>query len=181
MKQLPTQEVIAFLMAGCLYAASALVATLQLRSKKEKVTWFIVGLVCAAVCSNCLLLVFRAVSIGAIPLTGLFESLLVLNLVLGSLYILMSFGMTQVWFSVVMIWPMLGLTILAALVAEPAAKLENMPVTPWTVFHAVSMLLSSGAMIFSTAAASLYLLSDHMLKHKKVMSVLGRVSNSVLL
>ncbi len=178
MTQLPTQEVIAFVMAGCLYAASAVLATVQLRSKKETVTWFIVGPVCTAVCLNCLVLVFRAVSISAIPLTGLFESLLVLNLVLGLLYILMSFGMTQVWFSVAMIWPMLGLTILAVLVAEPAAKLDdNMPVTPWTVFHAISMLLSSGAMIFSTASASLYLLSDYMLKHKKVMSVLGRVPN----
>lgn len=176
MMQLPTQEMVVFLMAACLYTVAAVMAVVQLRSKKETVTRFIVGSVCAAVCLDCVILVFRAVSIKAIPLTGLFESMLVLIIVLGLFYVLMSFGMTQIWFSAVMIWPMFGLTVLAALVAEPAST-ATMAVTPWTVFHAISMLLSSCAMIFSTAAASLYLLTDHMLKHKKVMSVLGRVPN----
>ena len=176
MMQLPTQEMVVFLTAACLYTAAAVMAVVQLRSKKETVTRFMVGLVCAAVSLDCLILVFRAVLLKAIPLTGLFESMLVLTIVLGLFYVLMSFGMTQIWFSAVMIWPMLGLTILAALVAKPAAT-TKMAVTPWMVFHAISMLLGSCAMILSTAAASLYLLTDHMLKHKKVMSVLGRVPN----
>jgi len=176
MMQLPTKEMVVFLTAGCLYAVAAVMAVLQLRSRKETVTRCMVALVCLAVCLDCVILVFRAVFIKAIPLTGLFESMLVLIIVLGLLYVLMSFGMSQIWFSAVMIWPMLGLTVLAALVAEPAASAQ-MTVTPWMVFHAVSMLLGSGALIFSAATASLYLLSDHMLKHKKVMSVLGRVPN----
>jgi ABC-type transport system involved in cytochrome c biogenesis permease subunit len=148
----------------------------QLRSKKETVTRLMTGLVCVAVCLNCVILIFRAVSIEAIPLTGLFESMLVLIIVLGLFYVPVSLGMTQIWFSAVMIWSMLGLTVLAAVVAEPAALLK-MAATPWTVFHAISMLLSSCAMIFATTAASLYLMTDHMLKHKQVMSVLGRVPN----
>jgi ABC-type uncharacterized transport system permease subunit len=176
MMQLPKQEMVVFLMAASLYTAAAVMAVVQLRSKKETVTRLMTGLVCVAVCLDCLILILRAVSMKAIPLTGLFESMLVLTIVLGLFYVLMSLGMTQIWFSAVMIWPMLGLTLLAALVAEQAAPLK-MAVTPWTVFHAISMLVSSCAMIFSTAAASLYLMTDHMLKHKHVMSVLGRVPN----
>ncbi|MCF7972573.1 MAG: cytochrome c biogenesis protein [Phycisphaerae bacterium] len=177
MIHLPAKEMVVFLAGACLYAGAAVMAAVQLRSRKETVTRWIVGLVCGAVCLDCAVLVSRAVSIQAVPLTGLFESMLVLTIVLGLLYVLMSFGMTQVWFSAVMIWPMLGLTGLAALVAQPATVPAKMAVTPWMVFHAVSMLLGSSAMIFSTAAASLYLLSDYMLKRKQVMSVLGRVPN----
>ena len=176
MMQLPIQETVVFLMAACLYTVAAVMAAVQLRSKKETVTRFVLGLVCAAVCLDGAILVMRAVFIKVIPLTGLFESMLVLIIVVGLFYVLMSLGMTQIWFSAVMIWSMLGLTLLAALVAEPAAR-TKMPVTPWMVFHAVSMLLGSGALVFSGAAATLYLLSDHMLKQKKVMSVLGRVPN----
>jgi ABC-type uncharacterized transport system permease subunit len=168
---------IVFLAAACVYAGAAVMAVVQLRARKENVTRWLVGLVCVAVSLDCAVLVLRAVSIQSIPLTGLFESLLVLTIILGLLYVLMSFGLTQIWFSAVMIWPMLGLTGLAALVAQPAAVPAKMAVTPWTVFHAVSMLMGSSAMIFSTAAASLYLLSDHMLKRKQVMRVLGRVPN----
>ncbi|MCP4450238.1 MAG: cytochrome c biogenesis protein CcsA [Planctomycetes bacterium] len=176
MMQLPIQEMVVFLMAASLCTAAAVMAVVQLRSKKETVTRLMIALVCAAVCLNGVVLIFRAVSLQAIPLTGLFESMLVLIIVVGLFYVLVSLGMAQIWFSAVMIWSMLGLTALAALVAEPAAPPE-MVVTPWTVFHAISMLLSSCAMIFATATASLYLMTDHMLKHKNVMSVLGRVPN----
>jgi ABC-type transport system involved in cytochrome c biogenesis permease subunit len=176
MMQLPTQEMVVFLMAAGLVTAAAVMAVVQLRSTQETVTRLMTGVVCGAVGLDSVILVFRAVSIKAIPLTGLFESMLVLIIVLGVFYVLISLGKTQIWFSAVMIWSMLGLTALAALVAEPAAR-AKMPVTPWTVFHAISMLLSSCAMIFSSATASLYLMTDHMLKHKNVMSVLGRVPN----
>lgn len=176
MMQLPKQEMVVFLMAAGVYAVAAAVAVIQLRSKKETATRFMVGLVSGAVGLNCAVLVLRAVATKAIPLTGAFESLMVLTIVLGMFYVLMSFGVTQVWFSAAMIWPMLGLMALATLVAEPAAK-SPMVATPWVIFHAISMLLGSGALIFSTAAASLFLLSDYMLKQKKVMSVLGRVPN----
>ncbi len=176
MMHLPIQEMVVFLMAAGLVIAAAVIAVIQLRSKKETATRLMMGLACVAVCLDCVILIFRAVSMKAIPLTGLFESMLVLIIVLGLFYVLISQGMMQIWFSAVMIWSMLGLTLLAALVAEPAAR-AKMPVTPWMVFHAISMLLSSCAMIFSTATASLYLMTDHMLKHKKVMSVLGRVPN----
>ena len=176
MMQLPRQELVVFMMAAGLYAAAALTAVVQLRSKKETATRFMVGLVCGAVGLDCVILVLRAVTTKAIPLTGAFESLLVLTIVLGMFYVLMSFGVTQIWFSAVMIWPMLGLMALATLVAEPAVKTQ-MVATPWVIYHAISMLLGSGALIFSTAAASLFLMSDHMLKHKKVMSVIGRVPN----
>ena len=177
MMHLPTHEIVVFLTAMVFYGVAAVLATWQLRVPKEAVTRLVVGLVSMSVCLDCVVLIFRAVSIKAIPLTGLFESMLVLTIVLALLYVLMSIGLTQVWFSAVMTWSIFTLALLAALVAEPAAVPTKMAITPWTVFHAISMLLSSGALVFSTATASLYLLSDRMLKQKRVMSILGRVPN----
>ena len=47
MMKLPTQEMVVFLMAACLYTTAAAMAMMQLRSKKETVTRFMAGLVCA--------------------------------------------------------------------------------------------------------------------------------------
>jgi ABC-type transport system involved in cytochrome c biogenesis permease subunit len=137
----------------------------------------LVPLVLAAVVLDAVMLGLRAVSIGAVPLTGLFESLLVLALVFGVLYLLLRLAIDQVWFGAVMVWVILGMILTAALVAKPAARPEAVAATPWAVAHAIAMILASASIMFAAASSVLYLLGSHRLKRKKIILVLGRIPN----
>lgn len=178
MLQLPLPEKILFLVACALYGAAAIMGWIQLSPKGKSMGRFLLPLLCLALCLEMMVLVFRAVSIKGFPLTGLFESMLVLTVVLAFVYILLSMAIPQVWFSTVMAWALFLLVLLAALVAEPAATQRKVAVTPWMIFHGLAMVLSSVAIVFSAASAFLYLLSDFRLKQKKVLTVLGRVPNT---
>ena len=61
-------------------------------------------------------------SIRAVPLTGLFDSLILLALIFGVLYLLLRPSVDQVWFGSVMVWAILGMVLVAALVAKPASR-----------------------------------------------------------
>jgi len=177
MWQLPVQEMIVFMMSSLMYVAAAVVGLVQLSPKGKPCARALVPLICLAVCLQAVVLVFRAVDIKAVPLTGLFESMLVLTIVLSLIYIFLSIAIPQVWFGSIMVWTILVLVILGAVVAQPASVPTKVAATPWVIFHASAMVLSSALIVFSTASAFLYLLSCHRLKHKKVMTVLGRVPN----
>lgn len=138
-------------------------------------------LLCMAVVLQTVVLVFRAVTIRGIPLTGLFESMLILTIVLSLVFLFLSLGIPQVWFGSIMSWILLALVILSAAVAQPAMEPTRVAVTPWVVFHGLSMVVSSASIVFSAASAFLYLLSDYHLKQKKVLTVLGRVPNTAWL
>jgi ABC-type uncharacterized transport system permease subunit len=178
MSQLPLPELIVFIVAGCFYAATALVGACQLTARCKAAARLLLPLLCLAVVLQTVVLVFRAVTIRGIPLTGLFESMLVLTIVLSLVYLLLSLGIPQVWFGSLMSWVLLALVILSAAVAQPATEPTRVAVTPWVVFHGLSMVVSSASIVFSAATAFLYLLSDHRLKQKKVLTVLGRVPNT---
>lgn len=177
MWQLPVPEMTVFLMSSLIYVAAAIVGLIQLSAKGKPCARALVPLISLATCLEAVVLVLRAVAIKAIPLTGLFESMLVLTIVLSLIYIFMSIAIPQVWFGSVMAWIILLLVVLAAVVAQPASEPSKLAAAPWVVFHACAMVLSSALIVFATASAFLYLLSRHRLKHKKVMTVLGRVPN----
>ncbi len=181
MSQLPAPEMIVFILAGCFYVATALVGTLQLTVRFKAATRLLLPLLCMAVVLQTVVLVFRAVTIRGIPLTGLFESMLILTIVLSLLFLFLSLGIPQVWFGSIMSWTLLALVILSAAVAQPAMEPTRVAVTPWVVFHGLSMVVSSASIVFSAASAFLYLLSDYHLKQKKVLTVLGRVPNTAWL
>ena len=181
MSDLPIPELIVFVAAGVFYISAALVGGLQLSTRFRSSARLLLPLLCMAVVLETVVLVFRAVSIRNIPLTGLFESMLVLTIVLSLLYIFLSLGIPQVWFGSIMSWVLLAMVVLAAAVAQPASIPRRVAVTPWMVFHGLSMVISSAAIVFSAASAFLYLLSDHRLKQKKVLTVLGRVPNTAWL
>ena len=174
---LPTPEKIAFVSVVVVYFAAAIVGILQLLAGGDKYKRFLLPLVSLAVILEAVILIFRAVAIKAVPLTGLFESMIVLTIVFGLIYLFFSIAIQQVWFGSVMVWVILAMILTAGIVAEPASEAHAVAATPWAIAHGIAMVLGGASIMFATASAFLYLLGRHKLKRKKVMQVLGRVPN----
>lgn len=177
MLDLSISETVVFTLMVAAHAAAGVGVTLQLLRRPGFHRIMIAPLILGAVLLDALLLVFRGVFIRAIPLTGLFESLLLLILVFGILYLLLSRVIDQVWFGLIMIWLMFGIAVTAGFVAGPASRAHAAAATPWAIAHAGVMILAAASVVLATAASSLYLLGSHRLKRKKVMHVLGRIPN----
>lgn len=177
MSKLPLHETAVFALVGVLYLAAAAVGVLQLRAGGERYRRFLLPLVSLAVTLEAVILVFRAVAIGAVPLTGLFESMIVLTIVFGLTYLFLSIAIQQVWFGSVMVWVILTLVLLAGAVAEPAAQAHAAASTPWAIMHAIAMILGGAAAMLAMASAVLYLFARRKLKQKDLLGVLGKVPN----
>jgi ABC-type transport system involved in cytochrome c biogenesis permease subunit len=177
MSKLPLPELIIFAVVIASYLAAAVAGILQLLSGGEKYKRCLLPLVALAVTLEAVILIFRAVAIKAVPLTGLFESMIVLTIVFGLTYLFLSIPIHRVWFSSVMVWVMLVLILLAAVVASPASQASEMASTPWAIAHAISMILAAAAAMLATASAVLYLYARRKLKRKDLLGVLGKVPN----
>lgn len=174
---LPTPEKIAFVSVVVVYLAAAIVGVFQLLAGGDKYKRFLLPFVSLAVTLEAVILIFRAVAIKAVPLTGLFESMIVLTIVFGLIYLFFSIAIQQVWFGSVMVWLILAMILTAGIVAEPASEPRAEAATPWAIAHGIAMVFGGASTAFATASAFLYLLGKHKLKRKKVMQVLGRVPN----
>ena len=177
MLNLPIPELVIFSFVLALYLSASLVGILQLRSGGEKYKRFLLPLICLAITLEAVMLIFRAVAIKAVPLTGIFESMIVLTIVFGLIYLFVGIAIQQVWFGSVMVWTILGLTFLAAIVAEPASAAHIAASTPWAITHGFTMILSGAAAMLATTSSVLYLIGRKKLKQKKVLQVLGKVPN----
>ena len=177
MLSLPIPELIIFAFIIILYLIASIVGHFQLREDGENLKRLLLPIVCIAIVLKAILLIIRAISIQAIPLTGIFESMIVLTLVFGLIYIFVGIVIKQVWFSSVMVWVITGLVILAAVVAEPASQAHFAASTPWAIVHGFVMILSGAAAMLATTSSVLYLLGRKKLKQKKVLQVLGKVPN----
>ena len=177
MFKLPLHETVIFVLVVAIYLAAAVIGGLQLRLRGEKYRRFLLPLVSLAVTLEAVILVFRAVAIGAVPLTGLFESMIVLTIVFGLTYLFLSIAIQQVWFGSVMVWVILTLVLLAGAVAEPAAQAHAAASTPWAIMHAIAMILGGAAAMLAMASAVLYLFARRKLKQKDLLGVLGKVPN----
>jgi len=174
-------EIIIFIFVVLLYLTAAIVGILQLMIGGEKYKRFLLPLVSLAVTLEAVILIFRAIAIKAIPLTGLFESMIVLTIVFGLIYLFFSIAIQQVWFGSVMVWVILAMILMAGIVAKPASEPHAAATTPWAIAHGIAMVLGGASITFATASAFLYLLGRRRLKQKKVMQVLGRVPNIEML
>ena len=174
---LPRPELVIFMLVMVGYFAAAVVGVLQLLSGGERYRRFLQPVVCLAICGEAVLLIFRAAAIKAFPLTGLFESMIVLTMVFGLIYLFFSIAIEQVWFGSVMVWVIFAMVLMAGIAAEPASQAEEAASTPWAIAHGVAMILGGACITFATASAVLYLLGRGRLKQKKVMAVIGRVPN----
>lgn len=177
MLELPIEEIIVFAFAVTVYLAAAIIGILQLLTGGEKYRRFLSSLVVLAVVLEVVILILRAVEIKAVPLTGLFESMITLTVVFGLVYLFFSIVIEAVWFGSVMAWVIFSMILLAGIAAEPASEPEAVAATPWAIAHGVAMVLGGVSIMFATASAFLYLLGSHRLKRKKVIQVLGRVPN----
>ncbi len=174
---LPMPEIIVFLAAVHIHLAAAIVGILQLLAGGRKYKRFLSPLISLAVALEAVILIFRAVALQAIPLTGLFESMIVLTIVFGLIYLFFSIFIEQVWFGSVMAWVILAIIVMAGIVAKPAEEPEALAATPWAIAHGIAMILGGASITFATASAFLSLLGRDRLKRKEVMQVLGKVPN----
>ncbi len=177
MSELPIPEMVIFISVAILYLAASIAGVVQLRARDQRYRRFMIPIVSLAVCLEAVILIFRAVAIKAVPLTGLFESMIGLTVVFGLIFLFFNIGIRQVWFSSVMVWVILAMILLAAIVAAPASEPHAAAATPWGIAHGIAMVLSGAMITFAMANAFLYLLTTDRLKQKKVMMVLGKVPN----
>jgi ABC-type uncharacterized transport system permease subunit len=177
MLDLSLPEVVVLVLVVAAHLAAGTVAVLELVTNSRRYGALLTPLVLAAVVLDAVMLGVRALSIGAVPLTGLFESLLVLAFVFGVLYLVLRPTLDQVWFGSVMVGVILGLVLLATSVARPAARPEAVAATPWALAHATAMILATAAILLAAASSALYLLGSRRLKQKRIVLVLGRIPN----
>jgi hypothetical protein len=98
MLDLPVYEIVIFAFVVVVYLAAALVGILQLPAGGEKYRRCLSPLILLGVALEVVILMLRAIEIQAIPLTGLFESVILLTIVFGLLYVIFSIAIRQVWF-----------------------------------------------------------------------------------
>ena len=181
MFDLPFPEMAVFILVVVICFAAAVVGVLQLLMQGEKLRRSLLALVSLAVTLEAVILILRAIAIKAVPLTGLFESMIVLTIVFGLIYLFLSIAIHRVWFASVMAWVMLLLVLMSGIVAKPASQAHTAASTPWAISHAISMILGGASVMLATASAVLYLFARRKLKQKDLLGVLGKVPNVEML
>ena len=177
MFDLPYTEMILFILVVITCFSAALIGVLQLLRQGERLRRSLFALVSLVVTLEAVVLIFRAITIKAVPLTGLFESMIVLTLVFGLIFLFLSVAIHKVWFSSVMVWVMLLLVLMSGIVAEPASQAHAAASTPWAIAHAIAMILSGASAMLATVSAVLYLFAERKLKQKNLLHILGKVPN----
>ena len=177
MLELPLIEKNLFISVLVIFALSSVAGVLQLFRSRDKYKKILMLLIALGVCLELIILIFRAVVVKSFPLTGLFESMIVLTVVFGLTYLLLSIVIEQVWFGSVMAWLLFFMLMLSAVVAHPASQLQVEAQSPWVIFHALLMVLSGTTIVFAGAMAILFLLCRWRLKRKQLAKVVGRLPN----
>jgi ABC-type uncharacterized transport system permease subunit len=177
MLDLSFPEMVVFIFVVVISLAAAVIGVLQLLIQSEKLRRSLFAFVSLVVTLEAIILIFRAIAIKAVPLTGLFESMIVLTIVFGLICFFLSIAIHRVWFSSVMVWVMMLLVIMSGIVVEPASQAHAAASTPWAIAHAIAMILSGASAMFATASAVLYLFAERKLKQKHLLYVLGKVPN----
>jgi ABC-type uncharacterized transport system permease subunit len=160
-----------------LYLAAAVIGVLHLSRSGTKYRYILLSLVALAVTLESVILIFRAVATKAVPLTGLFESMMVLTIVLGLSYIAFSIVISQPWFASVMAWLMLAMILLTLIFSTPTSKPSEVAKTPWAIAHGLTMIIASATITFSAVIAHFFLFSNRKLKSRQVKAVIGKMPN----
>lgn len=177
MFDLPFPEMALFILVVIISIAAGTVGVLQLLTQGEKLRRALFALVSLTITLEAVILVFRAIAIKAVPLTGLFESMIVLTIVFGLICLFLSIAIHKVWFASVMVWVMLLLVLMSGIVAKPPSQANAAASTPWAIGHAIAMILSGASAMFAAASAVLYLFAERKLKQKNILHILGKVPN----
>lgn len=174
---LPLLEFLMFIFVVVVYMVASIIGVFQLRANGEKYRLLLRLLVCLALVFEVVMLLFRGLAINAFPLTGLFESIIVLTIVFGIMYLSLSVTIRQVWFGSVMVWLILLIILIAGSVAAPASQPRAIAATPWAIAHGIAMVLGGASLAFAATNAFLYLLNRGKLKKKKISHILGKIPN----
>jgi len=177
LNNLPIPERLLLLSVILLYFACAVIGFFGAKSKLARLSPLLTHFFSISVVLEALILVFRATTIRGNPLTSLFDSMLVLTIVFGLIYLIFSMFIRQVWFGSVMSGLVFCMIIFTAVVAQPTAVGIANIAAPWTISHVISMSIGE-AMIFVSAASSyLYLMANYRLKQKKLDKVITLIGN----
>jgi len=178
MFELSLPEKTIFITIAVLYMIASSIVLHELISKgSKKYNQFLLPILSLAITLEAVFMIFRAISIKRLPLTGLFESLIVLTIAFGLLYLFLNIFIQQVWFSSIMVWIISVLFIIAGVFAKPASEPLEIAATPWAMVHGVSMIFGSVSIILAAASSFLYLHGCKKLKSKEIIKVMGKVPN----
>ncbi len=175
MIQLPVPEGLVFAGISIAAVGSAILGYLLLTGDPTRIRRSLTAVVALMIGLAAVLLVFRGISIRAFPLTGVFESMMFLVILLGITFLLSGAFLRHTWFASAMTWCMGILVLLAATVARPAITLQPEAQTPWIIVHSLSMVVAGTMIVFSAVAALLFLHSTRRLKDKRFSVLFGKM------
>jgi len=177
MLELPQIELVLFILVISLYLTAAIVGIVQISAGGVRYKPVLTHLIGLAVLLEAVILIFRAIAIKGVPLTGLFESMIVLSMSLGAIYLILGMVIRQVWFGSVMAWCILLMTVLTAIIAQPASEPHAIAAMPWAIAHGMAMIFGLAMILLAAVAAYLYLLGRRRLKQKQTSQLIGSVPN----
>jgi ABC-type uncharacterized transport system permease subunit len=175
MLELPLLERHVFLGILILSVVSSVLGYLQIYKNNVRFRRLLIAFSSLQITLGAVLLIFRAASIKAFPITGVFESMLILMIFIGITFLFLSAFIHQVWFLSIMVWVLFIITLLAAVVAKPAVVLQEEAKTPWVVVHAIAMSSAGAMIVFAAAMSVLFLWSRRRLKNKMFLGLFGRM------
>jgi len=177
MFELPTNELVLFLTVIGLYLIAAVIGYLQIIRVKQKNLPILTHIFALAVVLEAVILVLRAAELKSVPLTGLFESMIMLTGILGLVYLILGMFLRQVWFGSMMSWLLAVLILLTALIARPVSDAREIATEPWVLTHALAMILSAALILLAAVCGYIYLAGRARLKQKRIVKVLGMMPN----
>jgi ABC-type uncharacterized transport system permease subunit len=175
MSSLPVSQLVLLFAAGSFYVAASIAGMLQLLASSSDFRRVIISAITCGAALLLAMLVLRAVEISAIPLTGVFESTVLLVLICSTSAIVLVRKIRGIWFGSVAAWLIFGIDIIAVALAVPASRPGAAAATPWAIIHGITMICAAAAAAFAAAAALLYLGGAAALKRKKLFKVLGKL------
>jgi len=173
MSELIIIEKILFYCVLLAFAFGSAAAVRQLSKPGTGKRLFVTAMIALGVLLEAVILFIRGMELRAVPLTGLFESMLALGVVLGGTFLIFRVMIRQDWFSAVMAWVILAISLITAVAAKPAGQVVEIAKTPWIILHSVSMVTAGAMIAFSAAAAGLFLICRGKLKHKNIAGIVG--------
>ncbi len=177
MLNLPINEQIIFISVIFLYLAAAVLGVIQIRIADRKYKSVMTHLFALALVLEAVFLIFRAISSQKFPLTSVFESMVVLTLLFGIIYLVLGIFIQEVWFGSAMSWLIFTLAILTGIIAKPAQATTQIATKPWAIAHGLAMIAGAAMILLATVSACVYLLGTYRLKKKKVTLVIGKIPN----
>ena len=177
MLELPKTEQVLLIHIALFSLAAAFVGLIQLYPRGNKYKFLMPHLLVLVMIFESGILVLRAIAINAFPLTGLFESMIVLCLILGIICLILLFFIRQVWLGSLMSWVLLGLVLIVIFIAKSSSKPHPIASEPWVITHGLTMVFGAASILLAAVLAIVSLTAIRRLKLKQFDKVAGNFPN----